>query len=114
MSVRRGSGALTAKLSASVYAVRVKRLPEPVTLSVTVTDPDGRPLKGANVTFTLAVPGAQVIASSTLTTSSRGTATFTTSIPKGATAGLQCSATAIVHSADFGDTTDRTVIAITR
>jgi len=114
VSVRRGSGALTAKLSASVYAVRVKRLPEPVTLSVTVTDPDGRPLKGANVTFTLAVPGAQVIASSTLTTSSRGTATFTTSIPKGATAGLQCSVTAIVHSADFGDTTDRTVIAITR
>ena len=33
------------------------RLPERVTLSVAVTDPDGRPLEGARVTFTLAAPG---------------------------------------------------------
>ena len=114
LAVRRGSGALKANLAASVYSVRARNLPDPVTLTVAVTDPNGQPLKGASVTFTLAVPGVPVIASSTLTTSSGGTATFTTSIPKGATPGLQASVTVIVHSADFGDTTDRTVIAITK
>ncbi|HZC32273.1 MAG TPA: hypothetical protein VE640_03185 [Candidatus Bathyarchaeia archaeon] len=114
LAVRRGTGALKASLAASVYSVRARNLPDPVTLTVAVSDPNGQPLKGANVTFTLAVPGVPVIASSTLTTSGDGTAAFTTSIPKGATPGLQASVTVIVHSADFGDTTARTVIAITR
>lgn len=114
LTVRRGTGALTAKVSASVYSVRAKALPQPVTLTVTVTDPDGRPLPNATVTFTLAVPNVPVIASSPLMTTSRGTATFTTSIPKGATPGLQASVTAIVDTADFGHTTDRTVISIAR
>jgi hypothetical protein len=111
LTVRRGTGALTANVSASFYQVKLSRLPEPVRLSVTVTDPDGRPLAGASVTFTLAVPGVPAIASSNLTTSSTGRASFTTTIPKGAVAG-QCSVTAIVHSTDFGDTTDRSVITI--
>jgi hypothetical protein len=76
-----------------------------------VTDPDGRALEGASATFTLAVPGVPAIASSTLTTASNGRASFTTTIPKGATAG-QCSITVIVHTRDLGDTTDRTVITI--
>src|SRR5439155_23783940 len=102
---------LTANVSAAFYQVTLSRLPEPVRLYVTVTDPDGRALAGASVTFTLAVPGVPAIASSTLTTSSTGRASFATTIPKGATAG-QCSITAIVHTTDFGDTTDRTVITI--
>jgi hypothetical protein len=114
LAVRRGSGALKANLTASLRSVRARNLPEPVTLTVTVTDPDGQALPGANVTFTLAVPGVPVIASSTMTTSSQGTATFTTSIAKGATPGLLASVTVIVHSTDFGDTTDRTVIAIAK
>ncbi len=110
VSVRRGTGALTASVSASFYQVKVSRLPEPVSLSVSVNDPDGRALAGATVTFTITIPGVPAIASSTLTTSSRGTATFTTTIPKGATAGRQISVTAIVATQEFGDTTDRTVI----
>jgi uncharacterized GH25 family protein len=113
LSVRRGTGALKAKLSASVYLLRIKNLPEPVTLSVVVTDPDGRPLKNANVTFTLAVPGEPAITSNTLVTSTSGRATFTTTIPKGAMRGT-CSVTVIVQTADFGGTTDRSVINITR
>ena len=54
LTLRRGTGKLTAALTASIYQIRVSKLPEPVTLSVTVTDPDGRPLEGASVTFTLA------------------------------------------------------------
>jgi hypothetical protein len=113
LSVRRGTGALTANLVASFYQVRLNKLPEPVTLTVGVTDPDGRALPGASVTFTLAVPGVPAITSSAIATSSRGSATFTTTIPKGATKG-QCSVTVIVQTKAFGDTTDRTVISITK
>jgi hypothetical protein len=113
LSIRRGTGALTAHLSASLYQVRLKNLPEQVTLTVNVTDPDGRPLPDADVTFTLAIPGVPAITSSTLATSSRGRVTFTTTIPRGATTG-QCSATVIVQSKGFGGTTDRTVIRIVK
>jgi large repetitive protein len=107
--VRRGTGALTAKLAASTYSIRVSKLPEPVTLTVTVTDPDGRALAGAHVTFTLTVPGVPAIASGQLITGSNGRATFSTTIPKGGSKG-QAQATAIVDTTDFGETTDRTVI----
>ena len=111
--VRRGTGALRASLTASYYQVRLGKLPEPVTLSVSVTDPDGRALQGASVTFTLAVPSVPVITSSVLTTAADGTATFTTTIPKGATTG-QCSVTVIVQTKPFGNTTDRSVITIAK
>lgn len=112
VSVRRGTGALTANVSASFYQVKVSKLPEPVTISVKVNDPDGNPLAGAAVTFTITVPGVPPIASSTLTTSSAGTASFTTTIPKGATADRQISITAIVTTTEYGDVTDRTVISL--
>lgn len=112
VSVRRGTGALTANVSASSYQIKVAKLPEPVTVAVKVNDPDGNPLAGAEVTFTITVPGLPPIASSTLTTSSAGSATFTTSIPKGATADRQISVTAIVTTAEHGDVTDRTVISL--
>lgn len=113
ITVRRGTGALTANLAASFYQLKLSKLPEPVRLSVLVNDPDGRPLSGASITFTLAVPGVPAITSSTLTTASTGRASFTTTIPKGATAG-QSSVTVIVHTTDFGDTTDHTVIVLAR
>ena len=113
LAVRRGTGQLRASLTASFYQVRLGKLPEPVTLSVSVTDPDGRPLQGASITFTLAVPSVPAIASSVLTTAADGTATFTTTIPKGATTG-QCSVTVIVQTKPFGDTTDRSVITIAK
>jgi len=111
ITVRRGTGALKANVAASFYQLKLSKLPEPVRLSVVVNDPDGRPLGGASVTFTLAVPGVPAITSSTLTTGSTGRVAFTTTIPRGATTG-QCSVTVIVHTTDFGDTTDRTVIVL--
>ena len=111
LTVRRGTGALSANLSASFYQLKRSKLPESVQLSVVVNDPDGRPLPGAQVTFTLTIPSVPPITSSTLTTSSTGRASFTTTIPKGASAG-QCSVTVIVHTTDFGDTTDRAVIVL--
>ena len=112
VTVRRGTGALTANVSASFYQLKRSSLPESVQLSVLVNDPDGRPLQGARVTFTLAVPGVPAIASSVIRTSSTGRASFTTTIPKGASAGT-CSVTVIVQTDDHGDVTDRTVITLT-
>ena len=111
VTVRRGSGALTANLAASFYRIKRTQLPEAVQLSVVVTNPDGEPLADAEVTFTIAVPGIPAIASSPILTSARGTASFSTTIPKGADVG-QASVTVIVRTKEFGNATDRTVITI--
>ena len=109
VTVRHGTGVLTANVSASVYQVRVKSLPQPITLSVLVTDPDGKALAGAAVTFTITIPNVPAIVSSQLTTSSSGRATFTTTIPKGAVKG-QALVTVSVDAQTLGKTTDRTVV----
>jgi hypothetical protein len=111
VTVRRGTGALTANLSASFYQVRRSKLPKPVTLFVTVTDPDGRALAGASVTFTVAALDSPVITSSTMTTSAAGKASFTTTIPKVASAS-QCKVAVVVETTDFGTTTARNIIVI--
>ena len=113
MSVLKGSGKLEASLSASAYTIKVSRLPERVTLSVAVTDPDGRPLEGARVTFTLAAPGVAAVTSKRIQTAGDGSAGWSTTIPKGATTG-QVSCTVIVQTSRFGNATDQTVITIAK
>jgi hypothetical protein len=112
LNVRRGSGKLTAKLTASTYQIKRSRLPEQVTLSVTVTDPDGNPLDNADITFTLGMPGIPQVTFDGKT-NGNGKASFTTTIPKGADLG-QGSATVLVTSKDLGSTADHTVISIVR
>ena len=112
ITVKRGAGKLTASLSASTYRIKRSQLPEPVTLSVTVKDPDGKALAGAAVTFTLSMPGIPTVTLDA-TTNSSGKASFTTTIPKGAYVG-QGSATALVTTDTFGSTEDFTVITITK
>jgi hypothetical protein len=89
----------------------MSKLPEAVELTVTVTDPDNRPLDGARVTFALAVPGVPAVTSKVIRTGSDGRASWKTTIPKGATKG-DISATVIVQTEDYGETTDRAVIAL--
>jgi protocatechuate 3,4-dioxygenase beta subunit len=101
-----------AKLSASDYRIRRGRLPEPVTLIAKVTDPDGKPLAGAPVTFTLSIPGIPTVTSDT-TTDERGRASFRTTVPTGADLG-DGSATVLVSTDEFGATEDFTVISIVR
>jgi hypothetical protein len=112
LNVRRGSGKLTAKLTASDYQIRRSHLPQSVTLSATVTDPDGKPLDNADITFTLSMPGIPTVTVDGKT-NGNGRASFTTTIPKGADLG-QGSATVLVTSKDFGSTQDYTVITIVR
>lgn len=113
VSVTKGSGVLKATLSASFNRIRTSRLPEKVRFELVVTDPDGQRLAGAGVTFSLAVPGIPVITSRALVTAADGTVAWSATIPKGSATG-QASAVAIVKTADFGDTTDRTVIDIAK
>ncbi|MFL5645537.1 MAG: Ig-like domain-containing protein [Chloroflexota bacterium] len=112
VTVRRGSGKLTASLSASDYRIKRSQLPESITLSATVTDPDGKALADADITFTLSIPGIPTVTVDGHT-NKNGKASFKTTIPKGADPG-QGSATVLVTSDEFGSAQDFTVITITK
>lgn len=112
LNVKRGNGKLTVALRANDYKIRKSELPEPVTLFASVTDPDGRPLAGAAVTFTLSMPGIPTVTIDT-TTDPSGNATFRTTVPKSADVG-QGSAAVLVSTDEFGSTEDFTVISITK
>jgi hypothetical protein len=112
LSVRRGSGKLTVALTASIYQIKRSRLPEPVTLYATVTDPDGNALAGADVTFTLTIPRIGPVSFDTKTNAS-GKASFRTIVPRGADRG-DGSAAVLISSSEFGSTQDFTVIRIVK
>ena len=112
LTVRRGSGRLRASVSASTYSISQRSLPEEIRLVANVDDPDGRPLAGANVTFTLSIPGIKTITGEAVT-DANGAASFRTRIPRGAYRGGG-SAAILVRTKDFGRTTDETVINIRR
>jgi hypothetical protein len=110
LSIRRGTGKLTAALTSVPYRLSRAKLPDPLELTVVVTDPDGRPLEGAQVTFTLSIPGIQVVTSEAVT-GGDGQAVFRTTVPKGATLGDGL-ATVLVITEEFGQTTDRSIVTV--
>ncbi len=112
LSVRRGTGKLTVALGSSVYQIKRSKLPESVTLVATVTDPNGKALPGADVTFTLSMPGIPTVTFDAKT-NTKGKASFTTTVPRGADLG-QGSATALVSSDEFGSAQDVTAVSIVR
>jgi Bacterial Ig domain/Macroglobulin domain MG4 len=112
LAVRKGSGTLVAALSASPYSIRLSSLPEPATITVLVSDPDGRPLEDAQVTFVIAAKGVSAV-TKTFHTGGDGTARWVTNIPKGANTG-QVSVTVVVKTTKYGETTARTVITIVK
>lgn len=111
LTVRKGSGKLTAVLSASTYRFKASKLPRKITLTVTVTDPDGRRLGGAVALFTVSVPGLEAIVSAEVQTDANGLASFTTTIPAGAQAGGGL-ATVLVTVTGQGETSDRQVLTV--
>lgn len=113
LAVRYGTGALAASLSGSASKVKLSSLPARTQLTVVVSDPDGRPLEGARVTFTLAAPNVSAVASPTIETGGDGTATWSTLIPRGAKTG-QVSTTVIVQTSQYGETTDQMVMTIVK
>ena len=111
LTIRKGSGKTTARLTASAYHFKTKKLPKSVTFTVVVTDPDGDPIGDAVALFTVSVPGLEAIVSSEIKVNDNGTARFTTSIPKGAMPGSGL-ATVLVNTDDFGNVTDRQVLTV--
>lgn len=113
LAVRHGSGVLAASLSGSASRISLSSLPANTQLTVLVSDPDGRPLEGARVTFTLTVRNVSAITSPTIETGGDGTATWSTRIPKGADTGL-VHAAAIVQTSQYGQITALMVMTIVK
>jgi len=109
--VRMGSGQLRVSLAGSAYRFKASKLPRSLTLRAVVTGPDGKPLRGATALFTVSVPGLEAIVSSEVSTSSDGSATFTTTIPAGAMAGSGL-ATVLVTTDSYGQGTDRQALTV--
>ncbi len=109
VTVNRGEGKLSAKITASDYRIDRKSLPGPLTIRVSVTDPDGQPLEGASVLLTITLPGIPPIVPSELATDGSGDASFRTTVPKTATAGTG-PVTALVKTDQFGTLTVRAEI----
>jgi bacillopeptidase F len=112
LNVRKGSGRLTANLTSSAYRFKASKLPRNITLTAAVTGPDGRRVAGATALFTISVPGLEAIVSGEVPTNKSGVASFTTTIPAGATPGGGL-ATVLVTSGS-GTTTDRQVLTIAK
>ncbi len=111
-SVVRGNGTLTATLTASAYRIAIGSLPVSLQMSVLVTDPDGNPLEGATVTFSLTVPGIPPVAKES-TTAADGRATYTTTLPTGVQVGPGL-ATVLVATDDFGSTSAQKTVTIVK
>jgi Bacterial Ig-like domain (group 1)/Glucodextranase, domain B len=112
ISVLGGTGRLSATLTASDIQFSAAALPQPLTLTATVTDPDGHPVAGAPVTFTLSLPGVAPITQDG-TTDGAGTAIFATTLARGASPGNGL-ATVLVKTSSFGSVTARAVFVISK
>ena len=112
VSLIRGNGKLTATLTSSAYRIATGSLPISLQLSVLVVDPDGQPVSGASVTFTLTVPGIPPVAKDAVT-GSDGRATFSTTLPKGVTIGNGI-ATAFVSTTQYGTTSAAKTINVVK
>jgi hypothetical protein len=111
IGVVKGSGKLTARLSASPYRISSSKGAS-LTVRVVVTDPDGHALAGASVQFTITVPGLAPIQPGEILTDATGTASFTTSVPAGATTSQTGLAVALVSTDAYGQTSARAALSV--
>ncbi|MCU0484384.1 MAG: Ig-like domain-containing protein, partial [Chloroflexi bacterium] len=112
ITIRRGAIEATVRLTASAYRLSAAKLPRTLVLTAVVTDPGGRAIASAPVTFTVSVPGVPAITGDA-TTNASGVATFRLTVPKGATTGSG-PATALATTDEYGDISTSIVITIVR
>ena len=86
LTVTGGGGSASASVSLTRSSFKLSELPAAIGATVRVLGPDGRPITGATVVFTIQIPGVGPVQSGVLFTNN-GTASFNTVIPSGATAG---------------------------
>ncbi len=111
IGIRRGSGQLAANLSVTPLKLSAKT-GGALSVTVSVSDPNGQPLAGATVTITIQITTLAPIQPSPVVTDATGTATFATTIPPGADPGTGL-ATALVTTDQFGQATARAALSIT-
>jgi glucodextranase-like protein len=80
LKVVKGEGVLKVALSLSRTLLYRARLPETLKASVSVLDPDARPIDGARVTFSISPPGLPT--STFETTTVEGSASWTITVPR--------------------------------
>ena len=110
VTVRRGSGQLVAGVTATPVRLRLTQLPTLLRVTASVTDPDGRPLAEATVTFVVTAPGLPPVTFET-DTGADGRATFETTIAVGAVEG-SLGVDILVTTTDYGTTTARTALTV--
>lgn len=110
INVNRGKGKLSAEITSSSYQFVRRKLPDNIVLTASVTDPDGRPLDGATVTFSLTMRGVAPI-TRTMTTDGEGKAKWNVTIPKGAGLGRGVAAI-LVQTKGYGETSAQTFLNV--
>jgi hypothetical protein len=80
VTVNRGLGELTAKLSLSDVRIPQSSLPKTLVITLNLTDVGGAPVEGANVDFSVSPPGQPTSTFTAVTV--QGVATWSVSIPK--------------------------------
>lgn len=112
VTVASGTGVFRVTLSGTVYQFDRKKLPASVTFTALVIGADGKRVAGASALFTVSVPGLQPLVSVPATTDSKGTATFTATIPKGAMAGSGLATVLVTMPTGTQTATDRAVLTV--
>jgi hypothetical protein len=110
ITVTKGSGTLHVTLTGTAYQFNSKKLPADVTFTAVVVGADGKRVAGASALFTVSVPGLQALVSSPITTDSTGSATFSTTVPNGATSGSGLATVLITMPTGTQTATDRAVL----
>lgn len=112
LKVTQGSTEMRVQLRASLYQISIAHHPSSLQLIVTVTDPTGDPLAGAQAFFTLQIPGLAPI-SNQFVTGADGRAIFTTplvgTLQKGTGVG-----TVLVSHDVYGESTDRVTLTFVK
>jgi hypothetical protein len=99
VSILRGTGKLTARVSVGPGRVKASRLPEPMTVRAVVSDVGGKRVPGATVVFSLSPPG-QPTSTYTTETNSSGIASWRLTLPRAGTVKGPGLATAAVRLKD--------------
>lgn len=112
LNILRGEGKLTATINISPVRMSIGRLPQAMTITTTVTDPDGHAVDGARVVFTVSIPGV-VPLTQEATTGADGQAVLQTTVPQGATEGTG-NATVLVTTRAFGQVSNQASVTIVK
>jgi hypothetical protein len=113
VTVKQGSGEMTAQLSASRYSISVSHPPSSLLVWVIVKDPSGAALAGATATFVVTIPGLGPVTSPPKLTDDTGRASFTVPLngPMTVNSGL---AVVTVSYPGLGNVTDRVTLAFVK